>query len=878
MPGAPPETETPAPKKRVFETPRASIRRRVLLVLLFTTTLPGYFALLLLWITVSQALENNARQETIERSRSLALELDRHITERLAPFHVIASDPAVAGTLRSLVERYELGLEDNTSEFVETLFQRPPGFEESPVFLVGPRGSIIGQVTENRIAFKFARPTPLDGTGAFDHLSEGLPDRPFAIEPATQDWSEPILVVGAPLATAEGAGNASMALVTTLPLKPIFQSVERQNSNFGQRLVVVSRRSGTIYTTQADDDFQLGLNRIRLRLFETPNSDDLIILPIRGQNLGLAGTGARAIQQLSMDQGASEAQWMVVQAVDLDESLATIRPMFWAAIIIGLVLTVFALVLATMISGRMVRPILRLTEGMEHFSRGKLDYRVDVQTGDELEVLARAANEMAGTLRTSYNDLAQRMAELDDKARQLELIHSISYSVNRVLDLEQLFERIIREMLRQIPCERISLAILNEKRDGMRLDFVYPDDRRHLPRGSMIPMSDSVMGRALKDQALTLRRLRRDGKFYEDGILFPLGMNVLCVVPLIANNGPVGTLNLAAADPELFSSQRIKLLERIADTLALAVEHGRLFSRVARFAEELEETVEKRTAELQAAQARLVQTEKFAATGSIAAHIGHEVNNPLSIIKNYLRILTGRAGRQEPTEEDYKAVRDGLGVIEEEIDRIARIISQLRQVSKPTKAQPSNINVPVELRKMTDLFQGTMHKRNITLELDIDETIGTVRLVGDFLRQIVINFVRNSMDAMEAETGGIITLRARRDHPRQGTFSVEVMDTGTGIPEEVLNKIFDPFFTTKGEGKGTGLGLSVSFNLAQAMGGTIEADSVGGEGTTMRLILPLESVQDSENSGRGTQSGTEGPGDDGQPPVVRRRGRKIIIG
>jgi signal transduction histidine kinase len=861
--------------KIVLDPPRGSLRRRVLLILLLATTLPGYLSLLLVWISVSQTLETNTRQETFERARMLALDLDRSLTDTTAPLFEMAATPSVAGYLRTLVERRDIGLEDSVALFSEPLFRPLPGFETSQFYLVGARGRIVAEVTDKEMHFRFQRPTPLDGTGALDQLARGLPDRPFAMEPVTQDWSNPILVVGAPLDAPLGVQNEPMVLVTTLPVLPLFEATERKNPGFGQRLVVVSRRAGTIYTTQADQDFQLGLNRVRGRVFETQDVRDLVILPIRNQSLGIAGSTLRSVQGWSSPATIAPIEWQVVQAVDLSEALAPLEPMFWAAIIIGLLLTVLAVVLATMVSARMVRPILRLTNGMQHFARGDLDFRVDVRTGDEIEVLAHAANEMAGSLRKLYDDLAARMAELDDKARQLELIHSISYSVNRVLDLDHLFQRIIREMLNHIPCERISLGLLNESRTVLRLDYVYPEKREDLPRGSEIPLDSSVMGRALKDQALTLRRLRRDGKFFEDDILFPLGMNMLCVVPLIANNGPVGTLNLSAADPDAFTNQRIKLLERIADTLALAVEHSRLFSRVARFAEELEDTVERRTEELKAAQARLVQTEKFAATGSIAAHIGHEVNNPLSIIKNYLKILTGRMARPQPMPEDLKSVKDGLCVIEEEIDRIARIISQLRQVSKPTKAESSDIDVTAELRKLTDLFQGTLHKRGIELELDLDESVGTVHLVGDYLRQIVINLMRNASDAMETSGGGILTVRTRRGQPEPERFLVEVEDTGSGIPADVMNKIFDPFFTTKGEGKGTGLGLSVSFGLAQAMGGLIEARSVVGQGTTMRLILPLKPAQGSGPSDAAGPA-SEGPSDEHSP--VRRRGQKIIIG
>src|SRR5690606_27936314 len=157
-------------------------------------------------------------------------------------------------------------------------------------------------------------------------------------------------------------------------------------------------------------------------------------------------------------------------------------------------------------SGRLVAPLLRLTEGMRRFAHGDLDYRVEVHTGDEVEILALSANDMAENLRKTYQVLADRMLELDEKARQLELIHSISHSVNRVLELDKLFDRILSEVLVHVRAERLSLGLLNGARTRMSLDYVYPPQREQLPRGSEFPLEGSVMGRALQDQTVTIRR------------------------------------------------------------------------------------------------------------------------------------------------------------------------------------------------------------------------------------------------------------------------------------------------------------------------------------------------------------------------------------
>src|SRR5690606_29306954 len=131
------------------------------------------------------------------------------------------------------------------------------------------------------------------------------------------------------------------------------------------------------------------------------------------------------------------------------------------AVYMGALMTTIAVLLAWWASGRLVAPLLRLTEGMRRFAHGDLDYRVEVHTGDEVEILALSANDMAENLRKTYQVLADRMLELDEKARQLELIHSISHSVNRVLELDKLFDRILSEVLVHVRAERLSLGFLN---------------------------------------------------------------------------------------------------------------------------------------------------------------------------------------------------------------------------------------------------------------------------------------------------------------------------------------------------------------------------------------------------------------------------------
>ncbi len=861
-----------------------SLQRRVMLILLILATIPGYVALMLSSYTASRTIRANARDQTYEMAQGLARDIDIALSKRVSGIQELTRDEDLVLQLQQYADQAVRSEETpSTIKWDEPLELREYELHQAQLLLVGRRGRILGQLTADGIA-PCKAPPQLEGSPLIEWLAGDLPSGAFISEMVYQDWTDPHILIGNKLPGTR-ADSERLVLVGLIPLNPIFQSAERLNPSLGQRLVVLSRSAGVVYSTQKDSDFEVGVGTLGDRIFsptdEETDDNDLLTLEVRSLRLGVAHALLRIPRSYS-NQGSNinPVNWAIVQTVDLEEILSTLRREVWTAIIVGLLLTIVAVALSIWVSKRMVEPVLKLTEGMQQFAQGYLDYRVEVKTGNELEVLANAANEMAESLKDSYLDLANRMTELDEKATQLELIHSISHSVNRALDLDKLFRRIIKEILMHVPCERVELTLLNESRDGLTLDYVYPNDRETLPQGTTVPLHGSVMGRALKDQVLTLRKLRDSGKYYEDTELTKTGMRVICVVPLVATNGAVGTLNLASVNDNCFGQSEIKLLERIADSLGLAVEHGRLYMRVAQFASELEETVQLRTKELQAAQAKLVQTEKFAATGSIAAHIGHEVNNPLSIIKNYLKIVSGRMAKPNPAEDDLKTTREAMQIIEEEIDRIARIISQLRMVSKsPAKAELTDIHLNDELKKLAEMFEGTMRKQHIEIDMDFDDSLEIVTVCRDYLRQIIINLMRNAMDALEDSQGGIITLRTK-SKPDEKKFIIEVQDTGPGIPAEYLSSVFDPFFTTKTEGKGTGLGLSVSFGLAQTMGGILEAESKKDEGATIRLVLPLtpktgKKMRDDESIPEEKDTSAK-TGEDSA--IVRRRGSKIIIG
>jgi len=221
----------------------------------------------------------------------------------------------------------------------------------------------------------------------------------------------------------------------------------------------------------------------------------------------------------------------------------------------------------------------------------------------------------------------------------------------------------------------------------------------------------------------------------------------------------------------------------------------------------------------------LLQSEKLAAIGKLAASIAHEVNNPLGVIKNYLQIAKLDL---ESGSEKYRL----LGIIEEEVQRIVRIIQGLLNFYRPesTTVVATDINRIIE--DLLLLVGIQLEKNDISVEKNLAETLPPVIVAPDQFRQIMLNLVTNAQDAMP--DGGVLGLGTAF---REGHVIITVSDTGHGIAKGDLPNIFDPFFTTKGQ-KGTGLGLSISYGLIKSFDGEIEVDSRPGQGSTFTIHLP----------------------------------------
>ena len=279
--------------------------------------------------------------------------------------------------------------------------------------------------------------------------------------------------------------------------------------------------------------------------------------------------------------------------------------------------------------------------------------------------------------------------------------------------------------------------------------------------------------------------------------------------------------------------QLAQSFNRMAKNLKQANQELRDWSRT------LEDRVEEKTEELEEMHRGMVQVEKMASLGRMAATVAHELNNPLSGIVTYAKVLMRKIKRLMPEDqEEREDVLEELDLIRSESQRCGNIVKDLLIFARESSADFQETQVHQVLERAINLVGHHLELENIRLERQFQLEDDEITCDQDKLVQALVALMVNAVEAMEDE--GKLTLRTM-EHPEEaGYIRIEVQDTGVGMSREVQEQIFDPFFSTKRETKGVGLGLAVVYGIIQRHNGKITVDSEVGKGTTFTIVLPRE--------------------------------------
>jgi len=266
-----------------------------------------------------------------------------------------------------------------------------------------------------------------------------------------------------------------------------------------------------------------------------------------------------------------------------------------------------------------------------------------------------------------------------------------------------------------------------------------------------------------------------------------------------------------------------EILEVFAPQIAIAIENAKLYK-----------SLQDKMEELRHSQALLSRAEKFSFLGNLAARLAHEIKNPMTAIGTFIQLLPHKYDDVEFRQDFYK-------VAMEETMRVNNLITELLDLVRPKESNFAYGDLHDLIEKMVLLVSPQSRGKRIEISRHFDKVIGQVWMDSEKIKQVILNLLANALDF--TPQGGHIEIATKHhlEKGAQGTISIEVKDSGVGIPPSDMNRIFDPYFTTKHKSsmhKGTGLGLFIAYQHVQDHKGTIEVRSKVNEGTTFFIVLP----------------------------------------
>ena len=230
-------------------------------------------------------------------------------------------------------------------------------------------------------------------------------------------------------------------------------------------------------------------------------------------------------------------------------------------------------------------------------------------------------------------------------------------------------------------------------------------------------------------------------------------------------------------------------------------------------------------------ESQLRRAESLAALTTLSAGVAHEIKNPLASIDIHIQLLNREI--QKLKSEEKKNIKNLLAIVKEEIDRLNSIVQDFLFAVRPMSMNLSKENINEILKDMIDFLKYELGEADIKITLDLEEDLPTVLIDSKYLKQALLNIIKNSIEAIEE--GGEI--RIETEETSHGDVIISITDTGEGIPENIMGKIFEPYFTTRKSG--TGLGLVIVYKIIKELGGDLNIDSKVGEGTIFSLTLPV---------------------------------------
>jgi signal transduction histidine kinase len=438
-------------------------------------------------------------------------------------------------------------------------------------------------------------------------------------------------------------------------------------------------------------------------------------------------------------------------------------------------------------------------------------------TDDDLSLLEAVASITASALENARLYMTTR-ARVDE----LALLHEMGLALSSTLDPATVIHAALNQIMRLFRAERVSLFEPDYQTGALRSvkALFRPASAKNLMPGAL---ENYIVEWSIEHGPILIEDIQNDPRF-SDCLDQYLGYQAraLMAAPLRTLGDAVGVIIVINSEPNIYTREELYILQTIVSTLTVALQNARLYDELKALLEEREQT-----------QAHLIQTEKLAALGRLAASLAHEINNPLQALRSGLRLLSTR----QPTEEKRRIYLD---LISQEIERLVGIVERVLGFYRPSGRESVATDINAALGETLLLVGKQLEHSQVTVHRQFCTELPPVEAVADQLKQVFLNIILNALHAMPK--GGELTVVTAWD-AGTGEVYVAFTDTGVGIANDRIPRLFEPSFTVQSDG--AGLGLTISYSIMERHGGRIDVESEIGKGSTFTVVLPAgEGISD----------------------------------
>jgi signal transduction histidine kinase len=441
------------------------------------------------------------------------------------------------------------------------------------------------------------------------------------------------------------------------------------------------------------------------------------------------------------------------------------------------------------------------------------------------------AGHLAGLL--EYSRLRE---EAEARARNLGLIHEVVQEVIGLLDKQEVVQITAELLVQYFGYEFAVILLVDEEKQAtvcgaggsrapaaelMLNEFSYLAGSE----GGGITRHVLVTGESMLVNDVSQSPMYRSIKGWDAG-------SELCV-PLKDNERVIGLMDIESSLKNAFGQNDFMALESLAGILSSVISNADQYQRSQETVRQLRQTQQELQTRIEAqleAERKLIQAEKLAAVGEMAAGIAHELNNPLTTVTGFTELVLDELS-------DDAQSRPDLELVLKEARRARSVVRRLLDFSRRSESERTRVDINELLNDVLSLTGHLMHTSGVQLDVALGKNLPWVSVDRNQMKQVFLNLFHNALQAMP--TGGELFVKTgTRQRGGRKWIITSLRDTGAGISSEHLERIFEPFFTTRSGEGGTGLGLSVSYGIVSDHGGEIEVNSEVGKGTNFVVWLP----------------------------------------